>query len=310
VRPASVLIVNYNGGAHLAACLAALEEQTLPREQFEVIVLDNNSHDHSADVVPVRFPWATLLRSSVNLGFAEGNNVAASQASHETLVLLNNDTIPDPFWLEELLLTVEEHPGCAVASKLVFADRPTVVNSAGLYLLRDGRGADRGFEQPDDGRYETGGPIFAGCGAAVALPRDDFGKLFDPRYFLYSEDLDAGWRHQLNGLSAVLAPRSLVRHVHGAAAGSASPVVRFHVERNRALAGLRNGDYFLALWCAFVLLAKVPQAFLCAATGRLPFRHAFAIGRAFASYLSLLPETLAKRYVTRFDPPRRVRCAS
>lgn len=310
MTPASVLIVNYNGGAHLAACLAALEKQTVPLSQFEVIVLDNDSRDGSADMIPERFPWATLLRSSTNLGFAEGNNVAAGQARHDTLVLLNNDTIPDPYWLEELLLTVEENPGCAVASKLVFADRPTVINSTGLYLLRDGRGADRGFEQPDDGRYEAGGPIFAGCGAAVALPRDEFGKLFDPRFFLYSEDLDAGWRHRLTGLPAVLAPRSLVRHVHGAAGGSASPLVHFHVERNRALVSLRNGDYFLALWCAFVLLAKVPQAFLRAATGRLPRAHAFATARAFASYLSLLPETLAKRYRTRLEPIGRPRCAS
>jgi GT2 family glycosyltransferase len=310
VTPASVLIVNYNGGAHLAACLAALEKQTVPLAQFEVIVLDNDSRDGSADIVPERFPWATLLRSSTNLGFAEGNNVAAGQARHETLVLLNNDTIPDPYWLEELLMTVEEHPGCAVASKLVFADRPMVLNSAGLYLLRDGRGADRGFEQPDDGRYEAGGPIFAGCGAAVALPRDEFCTLFDPRFFLYSEDLDAGWRHQLAGLPAILAPRSLVRHVHGAAGGAASPIVRFHVERNRALASLRNGDSFLALWCAFVLLAKVPQAFLRAAVGRLPLPHALAVGRAFISYLSLLPETLTKRYDTRLDPSWRMRCAS
>ncbi len=310
MTPASVLIVNYNGGAHLAACLAALETQTVPHSQFEVIVLDNDSHDGSADIVTERFPWATLLRSSTNLGFAEGNNVAANQARHDTLVLLNNDTIPDPYWLEELLLTVEENPGCAVASKLVFADRPTVINSAGLYLLRDGRGADRGFEQPDDGRYEAGGPIFAGCGAAVALPRDEFGRLFDPRFFLYSEDLDAGWRLQLAGTPAVLAPRSLVRHVHGAAGGSTSPIVRFHVERNRALASLRNGDSFLALWCAFVLLAKVPQAFLRAATGRLPRAHAAAVARAFASYLLLLPETLAKRYRTRVEPFGRMRCAS
>lgn len=305
--PLGILIVNYNGGSHLAACLNALEKQTVPRHLFEVIVLDNASRDGSADDVPVRFPWVRLVRSEVNYGFAEGNNVAAKYAHSRTVILLNNDTIPDPYWLEELMNVMAENPGCSVASKLVFADRPTIVNSAGLFLLRDGRGADVGFQQHDVGQFENGGPIFAGCGAAVSLTNDDAGEVLDPSYFLYYEDLDAGWRNQLNSVPAVLAPRSLVRHVHGAAAGDESPVFRFHVERNRALTSLRNADYFLALWCGFVLFAKVPQALLRAALGRMRWKNAFAVSRAFASYLKRAPQTLAKRYTTRLEAGR---CAS
>ena len=307
MTPLGILIVNYNGGTHLAVCLNALERQTAPRHLFEVIVLDNASRDGSADDVPVRFPWVRLVRSEVNLGFAEGNNVAATYAHSRTVILLNNDTVPDPYWLEELMSAMAENPGCTVASKLVFADRPTVVNSAGLFLLRDGRGADVGFQQKDVGQFENGGPIFAGCGAAVSLQKDDAGEVLDPSYFLYYEDLDAGWRNQLRGVPAVLAPRSLVRHVHGAAAGDESPVFRFHVERNRALASLRNGDYFLALWCGFVLFAKVPQAIFRAAVGWMKWKNAFAVLKAFASYLDRFPRTLAKRYTTRLEAGR---CAS
>lgn len=310
MTPIGILIVNYNGGRHLAACLAALETQTVPRDRFEVIVVDNASRDGSADIVPERFPWVKLIRSEVNLGFAEGNNVAARHTQGDTVILLNNDTIPDPFWLEELMIAMDENPGATVASKLVFADRPNVVNSAGLFLLRDGRGADLGFEQPDDGRFEGGGAIFAGCGAAVALRKDANGNVLDPKHFLYYEDLDAGWRNQLNGVPAVLAPRSLVRHVHGAAAGDGSPVFRYHVERNRALTSLRNGDYFLAIWCGFVLLAKVPQAFARAVAGQAKWANAFAVLLAFASYLHRLPMALVARYRIRVEPLLgRPRCA-
>lgn len=301
MTPIGILIVNYNGGAHLAACLDALEKQTVPRHLFEVIVLDNASRDGSADDVPARFPWVRLVRSEVNYGFAEGNNVAAKHAHSQTVILLNNDTIPDPYWLEELMNAMAANPGCSAASKLVFADRPTVVNSAGLFLLRDGRGADVGFQQNDDGQFETGGSIFAGCGAAVSLQKDAAGEVLDPSYFLYYEDLDAGWRNQLNGVPALLAPRSLVRHVHGAAAGDESPVFRFHVERNRALTSLCNADYFLALWCGFVLFAKVPQAILRVSLGRMKWKNAFAVMKAFASYLERFPQTLAKRYTTRLE---------
>lgn len=292
--PVSVLVVNYNGAKHLPACLSALERQSLPRHRFEVIVVDNHSADGSADLIRRHFPWVRLVALDRNTGFAEGNNVAARHAHGKTLVLLNNDTITDPFWLEELLRAADRSPHGMAASKLVFAHDPTLVNSAGLFLLRDGRGADRGFRQRDDGQFEAGGPVFAGCGAAVAFPAPPAGQpIFDPRYFLYYEDLDAGWRARLAGAGPVYAPRSLVRHVHGAAAGDASPLFWFHVERNRALTSLRNADPFLAARSAAVLFAKVVQA-AAGPPGR--FR---AVARAAASYLWLAPRVLVERFATR-----------
>jgi len=297
---ASVLVVNYNGAKHLPACLIALERQSIPRDRFEVVVVDNASADGSADLVRERFPWVRLLPLDRNTGFAEGNNVAARHARGRLLVLLNNDTIPDPYWLEELLRAADENPGRAVASKLVFAHDPRTVNSAGLVLLRDGRGADHGFRQSDIGQFEAGGPVFAACGAAVAIPAPPPGQsVFDSRYFVYYEDLDAGWQAQLRGEGCVYAPRSLVRHVHGAAAGDGSPLFWFHVERNRALTALRCADPFLAVWSGASLLAKAMQAVLRAATGRRPWPVAWAVVRAVASYLWWFPAVLTERYLTR-----------
>jgi GT2 family glycosyltransferase len=298
--PVSVLIVNYNGAKHLPACLTALERQSVPRHRFEVVVVDNASADESVGLIRERFPWVRLVPLDRNTGFAEGNNIAARCARGGLLVLLNNDTIPDPFWLEELLRAATENPGKAVASKLGFAHDPGTVNSAGLFLLRDGRGADRGFRQRDIGQFETSGPVFAGCGAAVAIPAPAPGvPVFDPRYFVYYEDLDAGWRAQLGGEGCVYAPRSLVRHVHGAAAGDESPLFWFHVERNRALTALRDADVFLAVWSGVGLFAKVGQAVLRAALGRRPWRVAWSVMRAAASYLWWFPVVLVERYWTR-----------
>lgn len=312
--PISVLIINFNGAKHLPACLTALERQSVSRSRFEVVLVDNASRDGSIDVVRERFPWVRLVTLDRNTGFAEGNNIAAQAARGRLLVLLNNDTIPDPFWLEELLRAAAEHPGRAVASKLVFAHAPRTINSTGLFLLRDGRGADRGFRHADQGQFEQGGQVFAGCGAAVAVPAPPPGvPLFDPRYFVYYEDLDAGWRARLRGEGCVYAPRSLVRHVHGAAAGDESPLFWFHVERNRTLTALRDADPFLAVWSGVGLFAKVAQAFARAAAGRRPWCMAFAVGRAAASYLVWLPAVLVERYLTRSwrsGPPGAVECGS
>ena len=300
----SVLVVNYNGAEHLPGCLDGLARQTLPQHRFEVVLVDNASSDGSVELVRSRFPEVRLVALNYNSGFADGNNIAARHAHGRQLALLNNDTIPDPHWLEELLRTAADHPGAAVAGKLVFAHDPGVVNSAGLFLLRDGRGADRGFRERDIGQYETERPTFAGCGASLLVPAPPAGRpLLDPRYFMYYEDLDAGWRHRLAGGTCWYAPRAVVRHVHGAAAGDQSPLFWFHVERNRALTALRNADLFLALWSAIGLFAKVGQAVARYALGAGGSRGrgavVWAVVRAAADYLRLAPATLVERYMLR-----------
>ncbi len=293
----SVLIVNYNGAAHLPACLSALAEQTYPRDRFEVLVLDNASTDGSAEIVRTQFPWVRFVAAAKNLGFADGNNAAMQLARGQSLALLNPDTIPDPFWLEEMIRATAEHPGAWVAAKLLLADAPDRLNSAGLFITRDGRGADRGFGQPDDGRYEAGGEVFAGCAAALLVPKPTDGEpLFDPSYFLYCEDLDAGWRARKRGVKIVLAPRAVVLHAVGASAGDRSPVFAFHVERNRALTVLKHADAFLALWVALGLVARAGRAVARAATGKLPWPVALVVVRAVGSYFRRAPGVLMERW--------------
>lgn len=305
----TILIVNYNGRGHLGPCLAALAAQSLPRHQFEVVLVDNASADDSLAFIRQRFPWVRVVASSRNEGFAGGNNAGLPFAHARFVVLLNNDTIVDPHWLAELATEVEAHPGREVASKLVFAGDPTTINSAGLQLLRDGRGIDRGFRHTDRGQFEQDADVFAGCGAAVVIDTNALtGPLFDPRYFVYYEDLDTAWRAALAGRPARYAARSLVRHVHGGSAGDQSPVFRFHNERNRALTSLRNADVFLATWNAVGLAARVVRSGMRWLLGKERGRMFRATAAALASFLLLAPAVLVERYVTRSRAG--VRCAS
>jgi len=304
----TVLIVNFNGRRHLGPCLGALEAQTFPRHRFEVVLVDNASADNSVELVRATFPWVRLVALTRNTGFAGGNNAGLPFAHGRFVALLNNDTMPDPYWLAELAAVVEANPGTAVASKLVFAHDPTTLNSAGLQVLRDGRAIDRGYRHNDAGQYEREAVVFAGCGAALVIDRDSLdGSLFDPRYFVYYEDLDSTWRARLTGRAARYAPRSLVRHVHGGSAGDESPVFRFHVERNRALTSLRNADLFLAVWNAVGLAARVVRSGLRWVRGRERGAMLRATAAALGSFLQLAPAILVERYVTRRTGTR---CAS
>jgi len=289
----SILIVNYRGAKYLQDCLTALAEQSLPRHRFEVIVWDNASDDASREIIETHFSWVKLVHSPLNLGFADGNNRASSFARGTRLILLNNDTIPDPFFLEELVRVWDRTPTARVVAKLVFAAEPRVLHSTGLVKLRDGRGADRGFREVDTGKYERTEEVFAGCGAALGLHRPDLGMtMFEPHYFAYYEDFASGWEHRKAGGSCVYAPRALVRHVHGGAAGEHSELFHFHVERNRALTALRLGSPLLAGYCTAVLFAKTFRTLLNPRRSR----RARTLAAACFSYLGWMPRTLLRRW--------------
>lgn len=241
-----------------------------------------------------QYAGVAVVRLPRNVGFAEGCNRGGRHARGAYWVLLNPDTVADPFWLEELARCVSENPGAAIASKLVLTADPTRLNSAGLFLLRDGRGADRGFHQPDDGRYEGGGEVFGGCGAALAVPAPPAGEgLFDPRLFLYAEDLEWAWRWRRAGRRVVFCPRAVVRHQVGAGDSAAHA---FYSERNRALVGVQWGDPVTAVLAVAGLMVRAGRVLLYSLLRRPKGRHWRAIVGAAVDFWRLLPGVLAERF--------------
>ncbi|WP_020572395.1 glycosyltransferase family 2 protein [Parafrankia discariae] len=122
---ATIVIVNWNGAHLLPPCLDAVAKQDAPFT-FETHVVDNASADDSREVLAQRYPWAKLVPSDRNLGFAGGNNLALRGVTTPYAVLLNNDAIPEPDWLARLLAPFAEPGGNrlgAVTGKVVFLPR-------------------------------------------------------------------------------------------------------------------------------------------------------------------------------------------
>jgi len=105
----SILIVNWNTREALAACLRSIAAHP-PSGPCETIVVDNASSDGSAAMVESSFPWARLIRSERNLGYAAGNNAAFAAASGDRLLTLNPDTEFFDDSLDRALRSLEDHP--------------------------------------------------------------------------------------------------------------------------------------------------------------------------------------------------------
>ena len=109
----SIVIVNYNTREDLRLCLTALCDcQPLP----EVIVVDNDSKDGSADMVRREFSQVVLLTPGRNTWFCGGNNLGIRAAHREYTLLLNPDTIPSQDALEAMVRFMDEHPEYAGAT--------------------------------------------------------------------------------------------------------------------------------------------------------------------------------------------------
>jgi hypothetical protein len=123
-----------------------------------------------------------------------------------------------------------------------------IVNNVGVELVQGGFAADRGYFEPDDGRFDEAADVFAWCGAGVLLRRsylDDVG-LFAEDLFVYYEDIDLAWRGASRGWRYRTVPDSVVHHVHSATSGRSSPLKQYYDERNRLLVLARHGGAAVA----------------------------------------------------------------
>jgi GT2 family glycosyltransferase len=178
-----------------------------------------------------------------------------------------------------------------------------VVNNAGSIVLSAGYGADRGYQDIDDGQYDEAQEVFALCGCAVAF-RTAAGRevdWFDDDFFLYYEDTDLSWRLRAAGWTIRYEPKAVVRHVHSATSVEWSPRFVFHTERNRLL--MLTKDATLGLAVREIGRYPLTTGSMALRAGRHALKHrtrppvrpTLMRLKVLLSFLRLLPTMLAKR---------------
>ncbi len=226
-----VVVVTWNGLDLLRSCLRHLRAQTVPHR---VIVVDNDSADGTADVIPAEFPEVELLRNAENVGFGRANNRGAQAGSAPYVVLVNNDVDAEPRFLEALVQPLRDDPACGAVTALTLRPGDGQVDQFGISLDR-GLGAYPRCAGQDPARLEAG-PLGAPCAGAAAYRRTAWEQVggFDDRLFAYSEDLDLGLRLSAAGWAFASAPEARGVHYGGATTGRDS-------DRKRRLAAFGRG---------------------------------------------------------------------
>ncbi len=228
---ASIVIPNYNGARFLPTLLDALAKQAF--QDFEILLVDDASSDESVAFVEEHYPNVRVIVNRRNLGFAASCNAGAEAASGRVLVLLNNDTEPEPEWLASLVRAVCEQPNAAVVtSKILLHDGSGRLHTTGDLLGANGLPRNRGVWEQDAGQYDMQLDVFSGCGGASAFRRDAWRALggFDEEFWMYVEDVDYGFRARLAGWQVAYAPEARVHHHLSATGGGAT--ASFYTGRN------------------------------------------------------------------------------
>jgi GT2 family glycosyltransferase len=209
-------------------CLESVLQQNYPDQ--EIIIVDNASTDGTRAVLHDFETRLRVIYNDTNRGFAGGQNQAIAQSHGDWLFSLNPDVILKPDFLSKLLGGL---PAAASGGERIGAlcgkllrwkpgasdERSNMIDSTGIYFLRNLRHLDRASDEIDCGRYERREYVVGATGAAALYRRtmvEDIsvgGEFFDEDFFAYREDADVAWRAQLMGWSCLYVPEAVAWHV-------------------------------------------------------------------------------------------------
>lgn len=226
----SIIIVSYNTRDITLACIQSVIDETKLYD-FELLVIDNDSHDGSANAIRERFPDITLIDTKDNLGFARANNVAAKQAKGARILLLNPDTVILDGAIDKLLAYADKTPDARLwGGKAIFPDgsiNASCWNDMTLWSIAcRATGLTWIFPKSkllnpetihawDSLENDREVDIVVGC--FLMIDADLWRKLdgFNPDFFMYGDEVDLCLRARKLGARPRIAPEAKIIHYGG-----------------------------------------------------------------------------------------------
>jgi N-acetylglucosaminyl-diphospho-decaprenol L-rhamnosyltransferase len=233
-RVIDLLLVSFNTAHLLPPLRRSLDGAALPGMKLRLLAVDNASSDGSGEIIRSTFPCELFIQNQVNVGFGRANNQLVEHVAGDYALLLNTDAFVSP---ETLALSVEymdDHPKCGILGvRLTGSDgapQPsrrsfptpvaTFLRRTGLHKIIPLPAARDDLER--DHTVDAECDWVPGCYYLVRRAVLDQIGLFDPRFFMYFEEVDHCRRARNAGWTVTYLASTSVVHLGGESAKSVS----------------------------------------------------------------------------------------
>lgn len=227
----SVIIVSFNTIEVTKIALSHLYN-SLHNYGLKVIVIDNASNDHSVDILRGEYPDIMIIENNKNVGFGRANNQALPYINSRHILLLNTDAFVEPDTIAKTVQYMDANPQCGILGVKLSGQDGTLQPSCryfptpwNIFLKRTG--LQRIFRQArlvDDMSWDHASvrecDWVPGCYFLIRKEVIDQVGLFDPRYFLYYEEIDFCFSAKKAGWNVTFFPETSVVHLGGESAKS------------------------------------------------------------------------------------------
>lgn len=317
----SVIVVNWNTRELLRHCLDSVREASVALK-IETIVIDNASHDGSAESVRRHFPEVTLIENGENLGFSAANNQGLARAGGRYVLLLNSDAVLKPGALEEVVAWAEANPqagmvGCRVlntdgslqVSCMRFPDFQGLLTSA-LFLPRLlPKWGFLGYEDLTwwDHRDEREVDVLKGCFILARSAAIRQIGMLDESFWLYGEETDWCQRMKQAGWSIHFTPRAEIIHHGGASTNQLSGWILHQLwgaklqftGKHRSPTHHALCSAAIALWFAIRIVPFTAAALLSRERRKTSWNRARACASGVCKLIFLGPDSLIRKPIPR-----------
>ena len=224
----SIIIINYKTPIILLDCLQSiLEYEAYPN--YEIILLDNDSQDESIELVRTKYPAVQIITSTVNLGFAKGNNQAVKTAKGDYLLFINSDTKLTCSIIESFIKASEANNHISILGPRIRNSdgtiQPSVFRFPTLwrafcesFFLATLFPRSKLFGDYRTFTYTQLTAVDYVSGACFFISKRTFDKVsgFDESFFMYAEEADLMFRLHKRGYQTYFLPYGDITHLGGA----------------------------------------------------------------------------------------------
>lgn len=250
----AIVVLNWKQPKLTLETITSLLKINHPSFTYEIVLVDNGSPDDSLKIFNKKYQNNSLIKifnTKANLGYVGGNNFGISYAlenNFDYIVLINNDVLVDPNFLEELLKESNHYD--IVGPKIYFApgfefhkdryqkkDLGKVIWSVGGQMdWNNIYGSNIGVDKVDRGQFEKineNVDFISGC--CLMASRGVFKTigLLDKNYFMYLEDVDFCQRAKRSHLKLACVPKSIIWHINSGSSKSGGDLHDYFITRNR-----------------------------------------------------------------------------